>query len=70
MTPLEIFTYPGQVILAVLLKFLEIPAWKLSSELGDVFALLLSLIFWSFLLGQVVIPIIKHQFGFGSKGRY
>lgn len=69
MSPLQIFQYPGQVILAALLKFLEIPAWELDPSLGAVFAFILSLLFWSTLL-NISITIIKRQFGFGSRGRY
>ncbi len=65
--PLDIFQIPGQFLLSALLKFLEIPVWKLTPELGYIFALLISLIFWSWLLGRIVIPVIKRCFGFDSQ---
>lgn len=71
MTPYEIFKIPGKFVLyELILPFFQIPVWELAPELGDVFALLLSLMFWSILLGQIVIPIINRQFSIAPRGRY
>lgn len=68
MTPLEIFQIPGDWALKLILAFFQVPTWKLEPGLASVFAFLISLLFWSWLL-SVAIAIIKRHFGFGPRGR-
>lgn len=67
MTPFEIFTKLGHILLYWLLQFFEVSAWRLDPGLGTVFAFLLALIFWSWFLG-IVSAVIKRMLGFAPRG--
>lgn len=68
MAPLDIFQIPGHYALKLILVFFQVPARTLDPSLAGVFAFMLSLIIWSWLL-SVCIAIVKRQLGFGPRGR-
>jgi hypothetical protein len=69
MAPLHIFLIPGQWSLKLLLSFLQVDLHRIEPGLATVFAFLLALLFWSWLL-NITITLIKRQFGFyGPRGR-
>jgi hypothetical protein len=68
-SPLEIFLIPGQWALKLILVFFQISAHSVQLGLATVFAFLLALLFWCWLL-SLTITIIKRLFGFHApRGR-